>query len=151
MPETQVWSLVQEEPTGLGTAKPGSRIYWSPCGLETVLRSKRSLSVADTGEPLLATTTESLHAAAKNQHSQDKQLKGSTRARGAVIVTGSGAQGTVCRFVEGLPGQQRVRRRLPCETVMRTQAGRRQTLKPWQTFTGTIQIFLWTNVNFLCG
>ena len=107
--------------------------------------------MADTGEPLLATTTESLHAAAKNQHSQDKQLKGSTRARGAVIVTGSGAQGTVCRFVEGLPGQQRVRRRLPCETVMRTQAGRRQTLKPWQTFTGTIQIFLWTNVNFLCG
>ena len=41
--------------------------------------------------------------------------------------------------------------RLPRETVMRTQAGRRQTLEPRQTLTGTTQMLLWTNVNFLCG
>ena len=37
--------------------------------------------------------------------------------------------------------------RLPCETVTRTQAGRRQNLEPRQTFTGTTQMLFWTTVN----
>ena len=54
MQETQVWSLIQEDPTCRGAAKPVHRKYWacalepgscscwSPCGLEPVCHDKRS-------------------------------------------------------------------------------------------------------------
>ena len=39
---TWVWSLVQEDSTCCGAAKPVRHSYWSLCALEPVLHSKRS-------------------------------------------------------------------------------------------------------------
>ena len=76
--ETQVQSLVQEDPTCRGATKPTCHNYWvcalEPTRLEPVLRNKRSHcdeSVhCNQEEPLLTATRESLHTATKTPRSQ---------------------------------------------------------------------------------
>ena len=78
--ETQVWSLVQEDPTCRRATKPmyhnywacalepTGLNYWSPFTLEPVFHNKRSAATWE--EPLLAATRESPHAATKTRCNQ---------------------------------------------------------------------------------
>ena len=86
MQGARVWSLVWEDPTCHGAAKPVRHNYWAhvpqllkPTHLEPMLHNKRShrnekLAHHNEEQPPLTATRESPHTATKTQRSQKKKV-----------------------------------------------------------------------------